>query len=137
MTMKMKTTNNIPPTDPAMMKILVEEAKTKEMCSIQQDHIGLVNRFVQLESYVKMFTVVQDRVLFQLSLNVFPYFDDFNYKNICHHSKRVGTNDLLCLRPGCYHSTSKTHVRDRIFKSTLIHASVIYQIPEFAEFTEF
>ena len=33
MTMKMKTTNNIPPTDPAMMKILVEEAKTKEMCS--------------------------------------------------------------------------------------------------------
>ena len=33
------------------------------------------------------------------------------------------------MRPGCYHSTSKTQVRDRIFKLTLIHASVIYQIP--------
>ena len=30
-----------------------------------------------------------------------------------------------CVRdPGCYHSTSKTHVRDRIFKLNPIHASV-------------
>ena len=35
---------------------------------------------------------------------------------------------LLCKRPGCYHSTTKTHVRDRIFKLFQIHASVIYQI---------
>ena len=33
---------------------------------------------------------------------------------------------LLCGRPGC---TSKTHVRDRIFKLSPTHASVIYQIP--------
>ena len=47
----------------------------------------------------------------------------------CHYSKRARTCCLLCKRPGCYHSTSKTHVRDRIFKLSPIHASVIYQIP--------
>ena len=34
-------------------------------------------------------------------------------------------------------NTSKTPVRDRIFKLTPIHASMIYQIPGFGEFTEF
>ena len=41
---------------------------------------------------------------------------------------RTRTCHLLCKRPGCHHSTSKTHVRDRIFKLSPIHASVIYQI---------
>ena len=50
-------------------------------------------------------------------------------KNICHYSKRVRTCHLLWLRPWCYYSSSKTHVRDRIFEFTSIHASVIYQIP--------
>ena len=36
---------------------------------------------------------------------------------------------LVIKRPECYHSTSKKRVRDRIFKLSLIHASVIYQIP--------
>ena len=36
---------------------------------------------------------------------------------------------LLCETQGCYHSSSKTHVRDRILKLIPIHASVIYQIP--------
>ena len=58
-------------------------------------------------------------------------------KNICHYSKRALTFHLLRKRPGCYHSASKTHVRDRIIKLIPIHASVIYQIPEFAEFTDF
>ena len=44
------------------------------------------------------------------------------------YSKRVQTCRLLCWIPGCYHSACKTHVRDRIFKSTPIHASVIHQI---------
>ena len=43
--------------------------------------------------------------------------------------KRTRTCHLLCKRPGCYHSTSKTHVRDRIFKLSPIHAWVVYQIP--------
>ena len=33
-----------------------------------------------------------------------------------------------CKRPGCYHSNSKTHVRDMIFQLSPIHGSVIYQI---------
>ena len=42
--------------------------------------------------------------------------------------KRVKTCNLLCWRPGCYHSTSTKQVRGRIFKLTTIHAWVIYQI---------
>ena len=62
-------------------------------------------------------------------LNVFTEFAEFGDKNICHYSKRTWTCHLLCERPRCYHITSKTHVRDRIFKLNPIHASVIYQIP--------
>ena len=40
--------------------------------------------------------------------------------------KTVQTCHLLCERPECYHSASKTHVRDSIFKFSPIHASVIY-----------
>ena len=32
---------------------------------------------------------------------------------------------------------SKTQVPDKIFKLSLIHASMIYQFPEFSEFAEF
>ena len=54
---------------------------------------------------------------------VFPKcFTEFSDKNICHSRKRARTCHLLCKRPGYYHSASKTHVRDRIFK-------FIYQIP--------
>ena len=53
---------------------------------------------------------------FEFSLNVFAVFGESSTKNICHYSKRVRTYHLLCQRPGCYHSASKTHVRDRIFK---------------------
>ena len=42
--------------------------------------------------------------------------------------KRARTSHLLCKRPRCYHSTSKTHVRDRVFYLSPFHASVIYQI---------
>ena len=42
----------------------------------------------------------------------------------------------LCNKPVCYHSASKTHVIDRILKLSPIHSSVIYQISEFAEFSE-
>ena len=43
--------------------------------------------------------------------------------------KRARTCYLLCKTPGYYHSTSKTHMNDRIFKLSPIRASVIYQIP--------
>ena len=39
---------------------------------------------------------------------------------------------------GCYHSNSKTHVRDisRIFKSSPLNASVLISFTEFTEFSE-
>ena len=43
---------------------------------------------------------------------------------------------LLCEGPGCYHRASLTHVRDRNFKSSLIHSSAIIRFSEFAEFSE-
>ena len=74
------------------------------------------------------------------NIKVFPKcftkFAKFSDKNICHYSKRVQTCHLLCKRPGWYHSTSKIHVRDRIFKLSAIHASAIFRFPEFAEFSE-
>ena len=48
----------------------------------------------------------------------------------------VALYSLLCKRPGCYHCTRKTHVTDRIFKSSPMHASVIISFPEFTEFSE-
>ena len=50
----------------------------------------------------------------------FTELSEFSDKNISHHSKRART---------CYNSTSKIH---RIFKLSLIHASVIHQIPSIA-----
>ena len=52
------------------------------------------------------------------------------------YSKTTQTYHLLCKRPGRYHNTSKTHVRDRIFKSSPIHASMIIRFPGFAELGE-
>ena len=63
----------------------------------------------------------------EFSLNGFTEFSEFSDKNICHYSKRARTCHLLCLRPGCYHSISKTHVRGKIFKLSPIYASVICQ----------
>ena len=36
---------------------------------------------------------------------------------------------LLCKRPGSCHRASKTHSRGKISKVSIVHASVIYQIP--------
>ena len=44
-------------------------------------------------------------------------------KNIGHYSKNSRTCHLLCERPGCYHNTSKTDVRDMIIKLSAIHSS--------------
>ena len=45
-------------------------------------------------------------------IGVFPKcFTKFSDKNICHYSKRTWICHLLCKRPGCYHSTSKTRKR--------------------------
>ena len=41
---------------------------------------------------------------------------------------KPATQHLLCKRPGCCHSASKIHVRERIFRLNPIYAQVIYQI---------
>ena len=55
---------------------------------------------------------------------------------ICHSVKGLEPSHLLCKRPACYHNASTTHVEDRTFKLSPIHASVIISFPEFAEFSE-
>ena len=47
---------------------------------------------------------------------------------ILYFQKIIQTSDLLCERSRCYHSASKTHVAEWIFKLSPIHASVIYKI---------
>ena len=53
------------------------------------------------------------------------FFLNFSDKNICHYSERVWTGHLLHKRPGYYHSTSKTHVRDRILKLSPIFQNLL------------
>ena len=87
--------------------------------------------FIQQAKIIK-FLKLQDRMFWismEFFLNVFTEFSEFRDKNNSHYSKSTRTCHLLCKRPGCYHSTSETHVRDRILKLIQIHASVIYQFP--------
>ena len=60
---------------------------------------------------------------------IFPKYFHWIQWNICHYSKRARICHLLCKRLGCYHHASKTHARDRIFKLSPVHSSVIHQIP--------
>ena len=48
---------------------------------------------------------------------------------ILYFQKIIQTCHLLCKRPRCYHSASKTQVAERIFKLSPVHALVIYLIP--------
>ena len=54
----------------------------------------------------------------EFSPNVFREFSQFSDKSICHYSKRSGPCHLLCATT-CYNSTSRTHMKDRIFLNWL------------------
>ena len=58
-------------------------------------------------------------------LNVFTEFSDKIFDITVKGLEPLPISHLLCLRPACYHSTSKTHVRDRNFNLNPIHASMI------------
>ena len=76
--------------------------------------------------------------MIEFFLNVFTEFSEFSDK-ICHPVKGfepLPPSHPLCERPACYHSASLTHVRDRNFKLSSIHAPVIISFPELAEFSE-
>ena len=59
--------------------------------------------------------------------NTFPQMSPLNSVIEISVFKRIIRN-CMYKRPGCYHSASKTQVRDRIFKLTPTHTSMIYQI---------
>ena len=63
-------------------------------------------------------------------LNVFAEFAEFSDQK--YYKKIIQTVHLLCKIQRCYQSASKTEVAERISKLSPIHASVIYQIPEFS-----
>ena len=90
-----------------------------------------------LSCKVKYIKDIPDAVMTKLLKVIMEFFLNVSLNSvtiiICHHSKRARTCHLLCERPGCYHSVSKTHVRDTIFKLSPIHALVIFSFPEFAE----
>ena len=61
---------------------------------------------------------------------VFPKgFQWQKYLSLQQKDSSMPPNHLLCKRPECYHSNSKTHVGHRVFKLSPNHVSVIYQIP--------
>ena len=90
--------------------------------------------------YVNIYAILTWWELYAMEffLNVFTEFSEFSNKNLSLHQKDLNLllSHILCKRPGCYRSVSKTHMRDRIFKSSLIHASVIITFFESAEFSE-
>ena len=77
--------------------------------------------------------------IMEFFLNVLTEFAQFSDKIFVITVKRfepLSTSHLLGWRPACYHSASKTHVRDRIFKLSPIHGSMIISFAEFAEFSK-
>ena len=71
--------------------------------------------------------------MFKLANGVFPKcfteFREFCDTNICHYSKRARTCRLLCERPRCYHSASKT--------GRSLNWGQFWWFIRFSEFTEF
>ena len=85
----------------------------------------------RLEKMYVSFHGVWNPDMIEFTLNIFSEFSEFNDKNICHYSKRAQTFHLLCVRDQDATCTTvlARHVRDKIFKLTPIHASLIYPIP--------
>ena len=88
--------------------------------------IRLTNNICQRNSLCITIKVKEAMKFF---LNVFSEFAEFSDKKLSLQQKDSNPSHLLCERPACYHSACTTHVRDRIFKYSSIHASVIYLIP--------
>ena len=64
-----------------------------------------------------------------VSIEIYPKcFHWIQWQKILYCKKIIQTCHLLCKRPRCCHSASKTQVAERIFILNRIHASVIYQI---------
>ena len=93
---------------------------------IRKLHQNKRNKIIQKSLYWKRI-----KRTFEFSLNVFTEFSD---KMFC--KKMLFEPATSCVRDkdDRSHISSKIQVKERIFKLIPIHASLIYQIPEFAEF---
>ena len=59
----------------------------------------------------------------------FTEFTEFSDRNISQYSKKAQTCHLLWRRPGCYHSASKTHVRqDFLIESNSCFSDLSYSL---------
>ena len=103
---------------------------------VPRDNINLISLqtsrwlSVQVKQWKLDLLVIRRVALFEFFLNFFTEFSfSLNSVTKIFVIKRAQTCYLLCKRLGCYHSTANTHVRDRIFIVSSIHASEIYQIP--------
>ena len=114
----------------SMLNLLVQSWNTMTICEARD--ILLLTKKSWKRTWFKVNTsaTIQHNIWgeeaqepLEIFLNVFSEFSD---KKFYQYSKRVQTCSLLCKRSGCYHSTSKTQVRDKIFKLSPIHASLIY-----------
>ena len=79
------------------------------------------------------------KLVIEFLLNEFCRIDRIcRIENIFVHKMCSRTGYLLCNKPACYHSASKTHVKDSIFKLSghFMHELFI-RFTEFAEFREF
>ena len=62
-------------------------------------------------------------------LKCFHWLCWIQWQKMLSFKKIIRSSHLPCKRSRCYHSANKTHVAERIFKLSPIHAWVIYQIP--------
>ena len=96
--------------------------------------IVVVNYWRQIEAFVLQMNgnvyntdavlSVCKRSSMEFFLNVCPEFSDKIFVTTVKGLETLPASHLLCWRPVCYLSASKTHVRDRIFKLIPIYASL-------------
>ena len=77
------------------------------------------------QNVIKSFTKHPPKWNFISNLKI---LSDLLYLRLFSNERLFRSCHLLCKRPRCHDSANKTHVAEKIFKLSSIHASVIYQI---------
>ena len=110
-------------------------------CCYWSDHCRyLLNvfSFPQLDLKEQKQNVFNFTGLSKESIAVFPKcfieLTEFSDKNICKRARTCHPATSCVKRNGCYHSASKTHVRDRILHWAQSMLQWLIRFPEFVEF---
>ena len=102
--------------------------KQKALCQSHSSFSHLIQNYQICQIHQIPRTLQQQNKLFQVGLNLWLKLWEGNiFVEICPSvilSSTVGRG-----RVGYYHCARKKHMRDRIFKVSPIHVSVVYQIP--------